>query len=126
MSRSLNELSRRERQIMDIIYREGEAAAADIRANLPDRLTDSGVRTLLRVLVKKGYLTIKEQGLRYVYYPTIGPEKAQRSALKHLKQTFFGNSAERVMTALLKSDEFTEEDLETFAALIDKARTEGK
>ncbi len=118
-------LSRRERQIMDIVYKLGEASAADIQERLPDELTNSGVRTLLRVLEKKEYLTHKTEGVKFVFYPTVEREKAQFSALRHLKETFFSNSPERVMAALMKSEKLTKEDLDKFEKLLNEARKEG-
>ena len=120
------ELSRRERQIMDIIYRKREVSAAEIRELLPDKLTDSGVRTLLRVMVNKGFLQYKKKGPKYIYFPTITRDKARYSALKHLKHTFFDDSAERVITALLKNSDMTGKDLDKFIDIIKKARKEGK
>jgi len=124
--KTLTELSRRERQIMDIIYRKHEVSAAEIREHLPDKLTDSGVRTLLRIMVNKGYLQYKKKGAKYIYFPTITRDKARYSALKHLKQTFFDDSAERVITALLKGSDLTKKDLDKFIEIINKARKEGK
>lgn len=122
--KSLRDLSRRERQIMDIIYQKKEASAAEVRQLLPGDLTDSGVRTLLRVLVNKGILNRKEKGLKYVYFPSISMERAQNSALKHLKKTFFNNSAESVLTALVKSSDFKNDDFEKFIDIINKAKGE--
>jgi len=120
--KSLSDLSRRERQIMDIIYQKKEASAADVRIHLPGELTDSGVRTLLRVLVNKGFLKRKEKGLKYVYFPSISLEKAQYSALKHLKETFFNNSAESVLTALVKGSDIKNDDFEKLIEIINKAK----
>lgn len=124
--KTFTELSRRERQIMDIIYRKREVSAAEVRERLPDKLTDSGVRTLLRIMVNKGYLQYKKNGPKYIYFPTIPRDKARYSALKHLKQTFFDDSAERIITALLKGSDITEKDLDKFMDIINKAQKEGK
>jgi predicted transcriptional regulator len=122
----LSGLSRRERQIMDIIYQKEEATAAEVRNLLPDKLTDSGVRTILRVLLSKGHLQRKERGLKYVYFPTVPLNKVQRSALQHLKETFFSNSTERVVTALVKSSDLSEADFDRLIEIIKEARKEGK
>ena len=90
---SLSALSRRERQIMEIIYCHGRATAGEIHRELPDRPSYSTVRTLLRVLEEKGYLTHESDGPRYVYSPCISTEKAKRSAIEQLLRTFFNNSA---------------------------------
>ena len=121
-------LSRRERQIMDIIYQKGEAAASEIEKLLPDPPSNSSVRTKLRVLEKKGYLKHKEKNLRYVYYPTISRAKVKHSALHHLIQTFFDGSPERVIAAILDNSEtnLTSEELDRVARLIKQAQKEGK
>ncbi|MEM8556531.1 MAG: BlaI/MecI/CopY family transcriptional regulator [Bacteroidota bacterium] len=121
-------LSRRERQIMDILYRQGEATAAEVRAALPDAPSYSAVRALLRILVEKGHLTHTQDGPRYVYHPTVAPEKAQRSALRHLLDTFFEDSAEQAVAALLdlKSDQLSDADLDRLTRLIDQAKNEGR
>ncbi|MEM9996404.1 MAG: BlaI/MecI/CopY family transcriptional regulator [Bacteroidota bacterium] len=121
-------LSRRERQIMDILYRQGEATAAEVRAALPDAPSYSAVRALLRILVEKGHLTHTQDGPRYVYHPTVAPEKAQRSALRHLLDTFFEDSAEQAVAALLdlKSDQLSDADLDRLTRLIDQAKKEGR
>lgn len=120
----LPSLSRRERQIMDILHREGEATAADVRAALPDAPSYSAVRALLRILEEKGHLTHTQEGPRYVYQPTMAPEKAQRSALRHLLDTFFDDSAERAVAALLdlKGDQLSQADLDRLTRLIDQAK----
>ncbi|MEL6611875.1 MAG: BlaI/MecI/CopY family transcriptional regulator [Bacteroidota bacterium] len=119
-------LSRRERQIMDIVYRTGEATAAEVRAALSDAPSYSAVRALLRILEEKGHLAHTQDGPRYVYRPTVAPEKAQRSALRHLLDTFFDNSAERAVAALLdlKSDQLSDDDLDRLTRLIDEAKNE--
>jgi len=124
----INHLSRRERQIMDIIYQKGEATVAEVRELLPDPPSYSSVRALLSVLEKKEYLKHKEQGRRYTYYPTVALDRAKRSALKHLMETFFDDSAERVMAALLniRGTSLSEKELERMARLIEEAKKEGK
>ena len=121
-------LSRRERQIMDVIFSRGQATAADIWRALPDPPSYSTVRTQLRVLEEKGFVIHHQQGPRYLYSPTIPPEKAKASALKHLLQTFFDNSAAGMVSALLElpSSEVSERDLDRLSDLIEKARWEGR
>jgi BlaI family penicillinase repressor len=121
-----SELSKRERQIMDIVYSKCEASASDIRDALSENLSNSGVRTILRSMLRKGVLKYKEKDLKYVYYPAIPREKAQLSALQHIKKTLFQDSAEGVLTALIKNSEISEKDLDRLEALIKKARKEGK
>ena len=124
----ITHLSRRERQIMDIIYQKAEATVAEVRKLLPDPPSYSSVRALLSVLEKKGYLKHKEQGRRYIYYPTVALDRVKRSALKHLMETFFDDSAERVMAALLniRGVKLSEKELEKMARLIEEAKKEGK
>lgn len=120
-------LSRRERQMMDILYRRGRATAAEIHQELPDRPSYSAVRAKLRVLEEKGHVRHEEQALRYVYLPVVTREKAKQSALRHLLATFFDNSAEQAITALLnlKTAGLSPEKLDRFSALIEKAKNEG-
>ncbi len=95
-------LSRREREVMDIVYRLGRATAAEIRGAMAEPPTDPAVRTTLRILVRKGRLRHEYDGPRYVYSPTVAPEAARRSAFRHLLDTFFGGSAHGAMAALLE------------------------
>jgi predicted transcriptional regulator len=95
-------LSRRERELMDIVYRLGRATAAEVRAEMAQPPTDPAVRTTLRILVRKGRLNHEYEGPRYVYFPTVGREAARRSAFRHLLDTFFGGSARGAMAALLE------------------------
>jgi predicted transcriptional regulator len=120
-------LSRRERQIMDILYRHGRATAAEIHQALPDRPSYSAVRAKLRVLEEKGHIRHEEQALRYVYVPLVARDRAKQSALKHLLETFFDNSAEQVVTALLDlpAAELSREKLDRLSNLIEKAKQEG-
>jgi predicted transcriptional regulator len=117
-------LTRRERQIMDILYRRGRAAAADVVADLPGRPSSSSVRTQLRVLEEKGHVRHDEVGLRYVYTPVVPRHAARRSAVKHLIDTFFDGSAAALVTALLGSDaaRMSDDDLERIDRLLDAAR----
>lgn len=124
----ITHLSRRERQIMDIIYQKGEATVAEVRKLLLDPPSYSSVRALLSVLEKKEFVKHKERGRRYIYYPTVALDRVKRSALKHLMETFFDDSAERVMAALLniRGTSLSEKELERMARLIEEAKKEGK
>ncbi len=117
-------LSRRERQIMDILFRRGRAAAAVVRAELPGDPSSSTVRTQLRVLEEKGHVRHEEKGLRYVYLPVVPLRAARRSALRHLLATFFDGSAERAVAALLgdEATDLTEEELDRIARMVSEAR----
>ncbi len=121
------ELSRRERQIMDILYQQGRATAAEVRERLPNRPSYSAVRAMLRVLEEKGHVRHDEQALRYVYLPTLPHERAKRSALKHVLETFFGGSAEQAVAALLDGSaaKLSQQELDRLARLIEKARKQG-
>jgi predicted transcriptional regulator len=120
-------LSRRERQIMDVLYRRGRATAADVMAELPGEPNYSTVRTQLRVLEDKGHVRHEEEGGRYVYAPAVPRHAARKSALKHLVETFFDGSAEQVVAAVLggEASRLSDEELDRVSALIDKARKEG-
>ena len=120
-------LSRRERQIMDILYRLGRAAAAEVMEELPGDPSYSTVRTQLRVLEDKGHVRHEEEGLRYVYVPAVPRHAARKSALRHVVNTFFDGSAEKTVAALLggESARLTEDELDRLADLIAKARKEG-
>ena len=128
MSTQATPLSRRERQIMDIVYRRGRATAAEVLAGLPDPPSYSAVRALLRVLEDKGHLRHEQEGAAYVYRPTVSREAASRTAVKHLMQTFFGGSAERAMAALLDvtSSRLSRDELERIGGLIEAAKKEGR
>src|SRR2546426_11811256 len=119
-------LTRRERQIMDILHRRGRATAGEVMADLSGDPNYSTVRTQLRVLERKGYVRHEEAGLRYVYIPAVPRHAARKSALRHLVDTFFDGSAEKVVGALLGGDgaRVSDEELERIAALV-KARKEG-
>ena len=121
-------LSRRERQIMDILYRLGRATANEVMAELPGEPSDSTVRTQLRVLVNKGHVRHEEQGLRYIYSPTVPRHTVRQSALRHLIETFFEGSAEKMLSTLLGSgrSKLSDEELNRLADLIDKAKKGGK
>ena len=122
------QLSRRERQIMDVIYRLGQATAAEVLDNLPDAPSYSAVRALLRVLEDKGHVKHAEDGPRYVYVPTVPREKARQSALRQLVNTFFDGSAEQAVAALLdlSSERLSPDELDRLAGVIASARKEGR
>ena len=117
-------LTKRERQIMDALFRLGRATAADVRAVLPDAPADSTVRTQLRVLEEKGHVAHEEEGLRFVYTPRLARHAARRSALRHLVNTFFDGSRAKVVAALLGGDtaRLSEEELDEIARLVKNAR----
>ena len=129
MPDSLNStLGRRERQIMDIVFRRGRASVAEVLAELPDPPSYSAVRGMLRWLEDKGHLRHQRDGLRYLYTPTADPERARTSALSHVVKTFFGGSPEAAVTALLDlpDSKLSARDRERMAAMIRKARREGR
>jgi predicted transcriptional regulator len=121
-------LSRRERQIMDILYQKGRASVSEVREAMADAPGYSAVRAMLRVLEEKGHIRHEEEGLKYAYLPTVGRERAKKSAVKHLLDTFFNNSPEQIVAALLdvSSTHLTREELDRMSELIDKAKKEGK
>jgi predicted transcriptional regulator len=121
-------LSRRERQIMDVVYRLGRATAAEVQEALADPPSYSAVRALLRVLEEKGHLRHEQDGPRYVFLPTVPRDKARRSALRQLVQTFFEGSTAQAVAALLDAPDarLTDEDLDRLSRLIDQARKEGR
>ena len=121
-------LSRRERQIMDVIYRRGQATAAEVLEDLPDPPSYSAVRAMLRVLEEKGHLRHEQQGPRYVFLPTVPRDQARRSALQQLVHTFFGGSTEQAMAALLDQSDrsLSDAELARLARLIAQARKEGR
>jgi len=118
-------LSRRERQIMDILYRQGRATAGEVMDALSGSPTYSTVRTQLRVLEEKGHVRHEEHGLRYVYSPAVARRAARKSALRHLVETFFDGSAENAVAALLGGEgaKLSDEELERIAGLVDKSRS---
>jgi predicted transcriptional regulator len=126
MAASSDPLSRRERQIMDIVYARGQATAAEVTAGLPDPPSYSAVRALLRILEQKGHLKHEEDGPRYVFLPTVPRDRARRSAMRNLVRTFFDGSAAQAAAALLGEARLSDQDVDRLAALIDKARKEGK
>ena len=117
-------LSRRERQIMDILYQRGRATAAEIHAAMADAPTYSAVRAKLRVLEEKGHVRHEEEALRYVYLPTVARDTARRSALRHMVSTFFEGSVEDAVAALLdlSAAHLKDEDLDRIARIIEETR----
>lgn len=121
-------LSKRERQIMDVLYRDGEATVAEVMERIPDPPGYSAVRATLRVLEQKGHATHREDGPRYVYLPAVPREDAREDALRHVVATFFDGSLEQTVTALLEISD-TRLDaarVERLQALIQRAREEGR
>ena len=120
-------LSRRERQIMDVLYRRGRATAAEVREALTDAPSYSSVRTILRILEEKGHVSHQEDAARYVYKPRVKREQATRSALEHLLDTFFGGSAEKAVVTLLdtSASSLSAEELNRIEQMIEKVRKAG-
>ena len=123
-----HKLSRRERQIMDLLYRRGSATAAEVLDGLPEPPGYSAVRAMLRTLEEKGFVTHREEGPRYVYTPTVGRDAARRSALAHLVQTFFDGSAANAAAALLdlQGRDLTREEVDRLSRLIEQSEKEGR
>jgi predicted transcriptional regulator len=121
-------LSRRERQIMDIIYQRRQATAAEVMEHLPDPPSYSAVRALLRVLEEKGHVRHKHDGPRYVFYPTVSRDRARQSALKQVVGTFFEDSTGQAVATLLdmSAKEMSDVELDRLAELIEQARKEGR
>jgi predicted transcriptional regulator len=121
-------LSRRERQIMEILYQRGKASASEVRASMADAPSYSAVRAMLRVLEEKGHVRHQAEGLKYVYVPTVSRDKAKRTAVRHVLDTFFGGSPEQIMAALLdvSAPRLTREELDRMAEMIERARKEGR
>ena len=120
-------LSRRERQIMDVLFQKGQATAADIMRNIPEPPSYSAVRAILRVLEEKGHARHMQDGPRYVFIPTVTRDKAKRSAMKHMVDTFFEGSAAQAVATLLDDSgaKLSDDELERLSSLIDKARKKG-
>jgi BlaI family transcriptional regulator, penicillinase repressor len=127
-NQSHDQLGRRERQIMDIVFQLGRASVAEVLKELPDPPSYSAVRGMLRLLEDKGYVRHKQDGLRYVYLPTAGQQQAQHSALRHMVRTFFGGSASSAAAALLELPDakLTAEDISRLQKLIKQAKSEGR
>ena len=129
MPESINPtLGRRERQIMDIVFRLGRASAAEVLAELPDPPTYTAVRGMLRWLEEKGLLRHERDGLRYVYMTTADPARVRNSALRHMVKTFFGGSPEDAVTALLElpDSKLSERERQRLTAMVRKAKAEGR
>ncbi len=122
------QLSRRENQIMDIVYELGRVSAAEVQGRLPDPPSYSAVRAMLRILEDKGHLRHEQEGPRYVFVPIVSHERAQQTALRRVLRTFFGGSPEGAMAALIDigRKELDSNELERLAAMIDDARKEGR
>ena len=126
MAQTSDPLSRRERQIMDVIYARGQATAAEVVAALPDPPSYSAVRALLRILEQKGHVRHEEDGPRYVFLPTVSRDRARRSALRNLVRTFFDGSAAQAAAALIDQADLSDADVTRLAEMIEKARKEGR
>jgi BlaI family penicillinase repressor len=128
MSTTKTTLSRREREVMDVLYRRGQATVAEVMEDMEHPPTYSAVRSTLRILKQKGHVVHREDGPRYVYVPAVARDKARKAAIDHLVDTFFEGSAEEALVALLKrSDlEMSEEQIERLASTIRQAREEGR
>ena len=128
MKKIKDPLSRREREIMDILYKTGPATATEIMVELPDAPSNSSVRTILRILEEKGHVDHVRQGMSYVYKPRVNRERARRSALNHLLSTFFDGSPEAVVSTLLdeQSGKLSTDELDSLATLIDRVRKDGR
>ncbi len=125
---ALATLSRRERQIMDFLFKHGKATGAEVLGGIPDPPSYSAVRAMLRTLEEKGHVTHEEDGRAYVYRPTVGREQARRSALKHMLSTFFGGSTEQAVAALIELPErkLSRDELTRIEHRIEQAKKEGR
>ena len=128
MADDTRDLSRRERQIMDLLFRAGRATAAEVMEGLQDAPSYSAVRALLRILEQKGHVRHEEEGRAYVYLPVVRRDAARQHALSHLLKTFFDNSAEQAVAALLaiKGQKMSDAELDRMSKLIDDAKNEGR
>ncbi len=118
-------LSRRERQIMDVLYSRGRASAAEVREAMANPPSYSTIRALLRILEDKGHVVHEQEGTRYVYRPAVPARRAKRSALRHMVKTFFDGSPEKAVAALINDSKLTEEELDRLSKLVEEARKEG-
>lgn len=125
---ALNQLSRRERQIMDVLFRDGESTVAAVQASIPDPPSYSAVRALLAVLVDKKLVTYRQEGRAYIYRPTVNPDAARESALKHVVQTFFDGSVAGAVSSLvdLSGNRLSDEDLDRLERLVKESRSRRK
>lgn len=122
-----HELSRRERQIMDVLYRRDRASAAEVRESLPKAPSYSAVRAFLRILEEKGHVRHEDDGQRYIYFPVVPRERVRRRALRHVVETFFDGSAAQTVATLLdrSTARLSSQELDRIARLIEEARKEG-
>lgn len=125
---SLSHLGRRERQIMEIVYRRGEASVSQVLAAMADPPAYSSVRTMLRLLEEKGYLRHRQHGRRFVYSPVVAPRRARHSAMKNLLATFFSGSVEKAVASLLEIErgKLSEAELDRLSELVANARSKGR
>ena len=123
-----DDLTRRERQVMDILYRRGESTVAEIMAELPDPPTYSAVRSILRILGEKKLISYKEDGPRYVYYPAEPAERAREDVLEHVVNTYFAGSTEQAVTALLRMSDadVSDDEIKRLRDKIRNARQSGR
>jgi len=128
MGRPKPKLSKREQEVLDIVYARGHASAVEVREAMEDPPTDAAVRTTLRILVAKGHLRIVEDGPRYDYWPTVPADTARRSELQHVLRTFFGGSTESALATLLdlQAGALTDDTRRRLKRLIDKAAKAGR
>ena len=128
MTTDASDLSRRERQIMDVVWKQGAVSAQDIQDGIPDPPSYSAVRALIRVLESKGHLRHHQDGPRYVYQATVPRSRARRRALDHLLKTFFDGSTEGAVAALLdlRDERLTDEEFDRLTRMIAKAREDGR
>jgi predicted transcriptional regulator len=126
MTTTNDPLSRRERQILDILYAKASATAAEVRDAMTDPPSYSAVRALLRILEEKGHARHETQGTRYVYLPSVPRESARNSALTRIVQTFFDGSAAQAAAALVDSGTLSNDDLARLSALIERAKKDGR
>ena len=126
--RAKPKLSRREQEVLDIVYARGHATAAEVREGMLDAPTDAAVRTTLRILVGKGHLRIEQDGPRYDYWPTVPPDAARRSELQHVLRTFFGGSTESALATLLdiRPGGLSDDTRRRLKRLIDRAAKQGR
>jgi len=126
--KKLQSLSKRERQIMETIYQLGDATAAEVVANLPEKVGDASIRKLIRIVEGKGYLKHRREGHKYVYSPLVPRQAASRQALRHMLQTFFQGSAPNAVAALLDitRGKLSKEDIVELTALVERAEKKGR
>lgn len=123
-----HKLSRRERQIMDVICQKGKATANEVFEVLPDPPSDTSVRKLIRILEQKGYLTHKLEGKQYIYRPTVPPSRIKRAAIEHMLDTFFDGSALKAVAALLNvsKDKLSADEMKQLSEMIEEASRQGR